>query len=185
MVDNSDSEKTINWTPIGPNKKHLNESMSNLSASLASSMFSNPINSGQVPSVSGPLPSMNFGGSRISLGSTNSRQKKYSFRKVSIGDINKQDKNSYINDINLMFSRDDKFIGNFSYGKNISLERSYIESNQSNPKTPTESSKKTYSQQHHSIYFTKIYHNRKTIKAQLVMLHGFTSSSNFVEVSLD
>lgn len=70
-----------------------------------------------------------------------------------------------IQDINLLYNKDDKFLGEFAYDKHIVLERKYLDHTNTR-----------------RIYFTKIYNRHRNAKAQIVIVHGFTSSSNFVEV---
>lgn len=71
-----------------------------------------------------------------------------------------------IQDMNLLFIKDDKFLGEFNADKKVIVERSYLDH------TPTR-----------RIYFTKVSQKYKPAKAQLVIVHGFAASSNFVEVT--
>lgn len=68
--------------------------------------------------------------------------------------------------MNLLFIKDDKFIGEFDATKKVMIERYYIDH------TPTRRT-----------YVSKVFHKYKPAKAQLVIVHGFTSSSNFIEVN--
>lgn len=67
----------------------------------------------------------------------------------------------------MLFIKDDKFLGEFNVDKKTVVERSYLDH------TPTR-----------RIYFTKVYQKYKPAKAQLVIVHGFAASSNFIEVAL-
>lgn len=76
-----------------------------------------------------------------------------------------RDIKNYIQDVNLLYSRDDKFLGHFTHGGNINIQRQYLNH------SPTR-----------KIYFSKFSHKTESAIAQIVIVHGFTCSSNFVEV---
>ena len=91
--------------------------------------------------------------------------RKYSIRKIEKRRKNNSDHQNIINDINLKYSRDDKFLGTFREGKVI-LQREYLSHSDDL-----------------SIYTTKVFHRSKAPVAQIIFVHGWASSSNFLEVS--
>ena len=101
--------------------------------------------------------------------SGDSKSRKFSFRKVSIGggSQDSRDLKNYIEDVNLIYSKDDKFIGTFNHDKQVVIERKYLEH------TPQK-----------RLYYTKVYPKNKTLKLQLIIVHGFTCSSNFMELAI-
>ena len=97
--------------------------------------------------------------------SPNFSSKSKTFRKISSIHPDKKDLKNLAVDINLLYIKDDKFIGSFEHEGGIVVDRSYVDH------TPQRRT-----------YWTKVSSKRKNPKGQLIILHGFTHSSNFIEV---
>lgn len=90
--------------------------------------------------------------------------RKHSIRRIDNNNVLKSSNGNGVNDLNLKYSRDDTFLGTFREGKVI-LQRFYIE----HTKTTR-------------IYATKLFHRSKAPVAQMIFVHGWACSSNFLEV---
>lgn len=91
-------------------------------------------------------------------------RKKFSYRKVSNHNEKSMD-NKFSKDPGIYFSREDKFEGKFEWKNGLILKRGYL---QHTPWT--------------KIYHTRIHSRRVAPVAQVVVIHGWASSSNFVEI---
>lgn len=68
---------------------------------------------------------------------------------------------------NIMFSRDDKFIGKFNLEEDIVIKREYLSH------TP-----------YLKVYHTRIHSKKQRPTCQLAIIHGWASSSNFIELGV-
>ena len=66
----------------------------------------------------------------------------------------------------MLYSKDDRFCGTFRHDNSIVIERSYLSH------TPQR-----------RVYWSKLSHRKNPAKCQVVLVHGFYCSSNFVEVA--
>jgi hypothetical protein len=96
------------------------------------------------------------------------RKRKFSFKKINLSGSSEfalEDK-KFTQDPNIYFSREDKFLGKFKWKKGLIVTRKYLEH------TPST-----------KIYHTQIHSKKVRQVAQIIIIHGWASSSNFIEVS--
>ena len=97
-----------------------------------------------------------------------SRKNFGNYRKVSYSQESHNELENFSLDPGIYFSREDKFIGRFTWKNRLQLKREYLEHY-----TGT------------SIYHTRIQSTKVQSVAQIVVIHGWASSSNFVEIGCE
>lgn len=110
---------------------------------------------------------MQQGSEQNSFLSQGGRPKRFSYRKISISNETSRP-TKFNKDPSIYFSREDKFEGKFEWKNGLILKRGYLKHND-----------------YIKIYHTRIHSRKVTPVAQIVVIHGWASSSNFVEIGCE